>query len=960
MSYAHLSLRRRALTALTAAALVVPLGLIAQSGAAHAAATSGEQEASVLISQGRPTATSSIEDAGFEGAKAVDADVTSTRWASEEGVDPQWIRVDLGAGATVSKVVLKWEAAYASRYRVEISADGTSWTTLATESAGDGGTDEFTALTGTGRYLRVYGTARGTGYGYSLYDLKVYGTTGTGGTDPSTGDVISVSTAAQLTTALAAVKPGQTIKMAAGTYRGSFVAETAGTASAPITLTGPRDAVIINEASSGTLSGCPAPSADWNSGYGLWLFGASYWNVTGLTVADSKKGIVLDGATHVTIDGVLVRDIAEEGVHFRRSSADGVLRNSEIVRTGLVKPGYGEAVYLGSANSNFDCYADASGFDRSDRIQVLDNRIGPGVAAELIDVKEGTRDGIVRGNTFDGTGLSGENSADSWVDVKGNGYLFEGNTGTFASPGVFANGYEIHNPLTGSGCGNIWRGNSSDLGGVGQYAVNVTSTSKCADALNVVMDTNTVANAVAGLTNIAVTPSGTIPAEPGNAATVVSSISALQSAIDSADAGDTIVLKNGSYSVSGSIDVSGGGTAGVPVTIKAETVGGVTLSGSKSFTFSGAHDVVIQGFRFTQSTTLEVPADSRRITFSRDEFVFAQSAEHNLMIRADDSVVEYSWFHGKNTIGVYLGIEGAGTTDMATGVRVHHNYFSDQNFTGSNGGECIRLGVSPRALSVAGAVIEYNLFENANGDPEAISVKSSGNTLRYNTIRNSFGGIVLRHGNDNTVMGNRIMDGTNGIRIYGNDHEIIDNYLAGLSKDGIVIGSGTERDHYEGEPAESRKLNDAPDRIRIALNTIVGNGDGISGETNRTVPPLNVTIVDNIVQGDTGHLADVPLMQDFYWRGNILWGAAVNGNIPKVGFVRVNPQLAKDAAGTWRIGASSPAVDAATQTNHANWVTDDIDGRARTGVYDVGAHEVTIAPATRAPLTTADVGPKAP
>ncbi|WP_292700092.1 choice-of-anchor Q domain-containing protein [Microbacterium sp. 69-10] len=88
--------------------------------------------------------------------------------------------------------------------------------------------------------------------------------------------------------------------------------------------------------------------------------------------------------------------------------------------------------------------------------------------------------------------------------------------------------------------------------------------------------------------------------------------------------------------------------------------------------------------------------------------------------------------------------------------------------------------------------------------------------------------------------------------------------------------------------------------------------------------------------------------------------AAANGNIPKVGFVRVNPQLTKDAAGTWRIGASSPAVDAATQTNHANWVTDDIDGRARTGAYDVGAHEVTTAPATRAPLTTAHVGPKAP
>ncbi|MFD5226471.1 chitosanase [Microbacterium sp. NPDC058342] len=128
-----------------------------------------------LISANRPVTTSSIEAAGLEGAKAVDGS-TTTCWASEEGVDPQWIRVDLGAGASVSKVVLTWEAAYARKYRVEMSADGSSWSTLATEDAGDGGTYAFTDLNGTGRYLRIYGTARGTSYGYSLFEIEVYGT----------------------------------------------------------------------------------------------------------------------------------------------------------------------------------------------------------------------------------------------------------------------------------------------------------------------------------------------------------------------------------------------------------------------------------------------------------------------------------------------------------------------------------------------------------------------------------------------------------------------------------------------------------------------------------------------------------------------------------------------------------------------------------------------------------------
>jgi len=132
--------------------------------------------------------------------------------------------------------------------------------------------------------------------------------------------------------------------------------------------------------------------------------------------------------------------------------------------------------------------------------------VGPNVAAEHIDVKEGTANGVVRGNRFNGQGITGQNSGDSWVDAKGNDYLFEGNTGTFSSPGVFANGYETHNLLDGYGCGNIWRNNASNLGGVGRYAINVTSTSRCPGHLNVVYSSNTVTNAVTGLTNIAVTP----------------------------------------------------------------------------------------------------------------------------------------------------------------------------------------------------------------------------------------------------------------------------------------------------------------------------------------------------------------------------------------------------------------------------------------------------------------------
>jgi hypothetical protein len=374
------------------------------------------------------------------------------------------------------------------------------------------------AATVTGTAATIDGLTPGQAYTFTVRARDAAGnpspssnaltvTTPTGG---GTGTVVDVSTAAQLRTALSGARPGQTIRLAAGTYRGSFVAASAGTPAQRISLVGPASAVLINDGPAGTAPSCPVPTEGWDSGYGLWLFNAPYWNLTGFTVAESKKGIVADNSQHVTIDGVRVHHVEEEAVHFRRSSADGVIRNSRIESTGLVQPGYGEGVYIGSAGSNWGCHGNVDGADRSDRVQVIGNHLGPNIAAEAIDIKEGTFNGVVRGNTFDGQGITGANSGDSWVDAKGIDYLIENNTGTFASPGTFANGYETHNPTTTpsfqNGCGNIWRANSSDLGGQGDWAVNVTSTSKCSGNLNLVYASNTVTNAVRGLTNITVTP----------------------------------------------------------------------------------------------------------------------------------------------------------------------------------------------------------------------------------------------------------------------------------------------------------------------------------------------------------------------------------------------------------------------------------------------------------------------
>ncbi|MEU4804091.1 cellulose binding domain-containing protein [Actinosynnema sp. NPDC023587] len=407
----------------------------------------------------------------------------------------------LATGATPSSISLLWKDAAddVGVAEYQVLAGSTVVATSTTTSATVGALIPDTTYAFTVRARDAAGNT-------SAPSAQVVArTAATGG-----GSAVDVTTAAQLRAALADAVPGRTIRLAAGVYRGSFVVTRPGTATAPITLTGPADAVLVNDGPSGDAPSCPTPTAGWDPGYGLWLHDAPHWNLTGFTVRESKKGIVVDNSPRTVISRVSVHHVDEEGVHFRRSSADSVLSDSTITDTGLVQPGYGEGVYLGSANSNWGCHGNSGGVDRSDRVRVLGNRIGPNVTAEPVDVKEGTAHGVIRGNTFDGRGISGQNSADSWIDVKGVGYTIEDNTGTFASPGTFANGYETHNPVTTpsflNGCGNVWRGNRSDLGGVGRYAIKITSTSKCPGLPNVVHASNTVTRAVGGLTNVPVTP----------------------------------------------------------------------------------------------------------------------------------------------------------------------------------------------------------------------------------------------------------------------------------------------------------------------------------------------------------------------------------------------------------------------------------------------------------------------
>ncbi|MBS1564979.1 MAG: coagulation factor 5/8 type domain-containing protein [Bacteroidetes bacterium] len=299
--------------------------------------------------------------------------------------------------------------------------------------------------------------------------------------------VVNVATATQLKNALTNAQPGDSIVLANGTYSGKFVLAVSGTAADRIIVQGSRSAIL--------------DAGDTNTGYVLSLQG-NYCTVRGFTVRNGLKGIMADGVTQNLIDSIRVYNIGEEGIHLRTYSSNNTIQRCEVSNTGLKTPDYGEGIYIGSAKSNWATYTGGNP-DHCDSNKVLNNHIGPSVAAECIDIKEGTTGGLIQGNYFDATGITGANSADSWIDVKGNYYLITGNTGYNPSGSVLVDGYQVHVAYSGWGNYNEFKSNTCTVNASG-YGFNIQLSGSAGTTTgNKVYTSNTVTGASSGVSNIA-------------------------------------------------------------------------------------------------------------------------------------------------------------------------------------------------------------------------------------------------------------------------------------------------------------------------------------------------------------------------------------------------------------------------------------------------------------------------
>ncbi len=473
------------------------------------------------------------------------------------------------------------------------------------------------------------------------------------------------------------------------------------------------------------------------------------------------------------------------------------------------------------------------------------------------------------------------------------------------------------------------------------------------------------------------------------AQTVVTDIDDLKSIVNEASPGDIIEIKNGSYN-GNSMTITAKGTAEAPIVIRAEGIGGVTFEEDTKFVLRASEYVVIQGIVFENNGTAVKLEGCNNIRITRNTFRLQETSSTKWVYiggvwnepttsLSHHNRVDHNLFEGKKEAGHYITIDGSGETIQSQFDLIDHNLFRDNQPRITNEKESIRVGWSEMSQSSGYTVIEFNYFEECNGDPEIISVKTCDNIVRHNTITKSEGTISLRHGNRNRVEGNYFFGGgaecstngsstscSGGVRLYGEDHVVVNNYFEGLKGQRwdapITL---TEGDAEAGNGSLSKHFR--IERAIIAYNTLVNNDHhieiGMDNNGNYSKPPRDVIMAYNLVQGSQNSLIRYYNEPDnMTWKNNVLYpmGEATlssDGRIFAESEIRVtNPNLVFDEmTNTWKSTESTPTF--AGDNSLTGIVGEDIHGDERGENSTVGADDFSMESIRYAPLTAEDVGP---
>ncbi|UKS30495.1 DNRLRE domain-containing protein [Paenibacillus sp. HWE-109] len=378
-----------------------------------------------------------------------------------------------GTAASSSQININWNASTdnVAVTGYEVYRNGTLITSVAGISAMDTGLSSSTTYS-------YYIKAKDAAGNASAQSSTITATTLAGSTPNGCTNALNSTTAIQ--NAMKNASAGTVISIAPGTYygdratsgdpggQGLFFSDKNGTAASPIILKS------CDAANPAVLKG-----AGVNDGsYGIHLTG-DYWQLRDMDVNTAQKGIIIDNGNRNLLNNVKVHNVGDEGVHFRDGSSYNTLEYSLIYDTGKYQAGYGEGAYVGSdSSSNYEHVVTGN--------VISHTNFNGGITAEHIDVKEGASGTIIEYCTFNGTGISGANSADSFIDVKGVNTIVRYNQGYRNGNTNVVDAFQVRTHGTDyvTGTNNSFDHNTVNLDNSAGYVVYATSAATGTTAQN--------------------------------------------------------------------------------------------------------------------------------------------------------------------------------------------------------------------------------------------------------------------------------------------------------------------------------------------------------------------------------------------------------------------------------------------------------------------------------------------
>ncbi|MFI3266201.1 MAG: polysaccharide lyase 6 family protein [Rikenellaceae bacterium] len=376
------------------------------------------------------------------------------------------------------------------------------------------------------------------------------------------------------------------------------------------------------------------------------------------------------------------------------------------------------------------------------------------------------------------------------------------------------------------------------------------------------------------------------------------------------EAGDTVILAEGTWN---NLDIrikSVNGTAVKPVVFMGETAGKTILTGQSYLKMSGpyviAENLWFQDPQSIMSTPLEDEGDSV-IAFRSDDGEYATNGvvrncmmtgfnlpltlkEHKwVSLYGTDNTVEHCSFEDKSWLGATVVVWPDTTLAREPHHTIRNNYFTrPRSILTENGGsmncqESIRVGSSHVSLSPAYCVVENNVFERCNGEAEIISIKTCSNIVRNNVFLESVGSITLRHGNGSLVENNyfdgRNVKGTGGIRLVGENQIVRNNYMQDMSGEGGTAAIAVVMGITNAVLNSYSQVVNAVIENNVIIDCNQGMAVNLGTRALQEQPFANSRVQNNVFisKNQAALIYNRPAPKDVIWKDNVFEGGTFEG-----------------------------------------------------------------------------------